>query len=290
MFCYLLEQLEALLSNNAFLIDPVLRTMTDLTEENNSLKAQIELLSKEGDAEDEEIAELTKHIEEIQDNTAEITSSKMESEDMTMLTQNVATMNMNSLNKEKLLEDILLHICANSKIGFFIVDIYFAFDTATSSACVLVIYTGPQQIDKSIINGVVVKFKRRLCPDYYVKAWCAYRKHMQISCATFCEAFASSPSCVGLISDHSDVVVIFPAVRKSASTEDFEEIIQVVVKAIGYIPLGESPIPTQVDLGKRNVHVISVEGYSEECVASGDAIGNCLGQLGFGSIAGEVSE
>lgn len=212
----------------------------------------------------------------------------------------LSTMNIDDNSKNKCLQTISCYLYTTSGNDFHIVDIYFAIDIVTKFEYVLVIYTGVRQIDVLSLYGVMVKCKQRPYPDYYddMQAWCSYREQQFTSCVSFCEQFASSSSCIQLISDHSDVIAVFPSVivhkqiKQDTTNQNpitnFVEIIQVIVKAIGYVPLGESSIPTEILLGNKKISVICIEGYSEECVITGDAIGNNQGQSSFGSIAGVV--
>ena len=85
-----------------------------------------------------------------------------------------------------------------------------------------------------------------------------------------------------LLTDHSDVVAVFPSVQRLDTI--FVPVCIVVKKALGFIPKGEQPTPPVVE----GVLVVLVEGFVEEFVRAGDALGNVEGPLGFGTIGGIV--
>lgn len=67
-------------------------------------------------------------------------------------------------------------------------------------------------------------------------------------------------------------------------------LIKVVVKAAGFVPLGEPSIPAEICLEGVRMRVVVVEGYSKTCFKRGDAISGSQVDRGFGTIGGFVKK
>lgn len=265
LFSYLLETLCDIIKNNQQKINESLQQIKDLETKVENLKQQIDSLSKEKS--------------ELEELCASMKNNRIGDFDF----QNV-------------IEKVLA--ITNNK-DFRIIDMFKAVQESTGDECILIIYDG-LALHKSInIDGINVELKHRLNPNFLedVRNWneCYNLQDGGQWLGAFCHFFLQSTDCLDIITNHSLVTAVFPAVRKKEIStllphpkDNFELVIKVVVKAIGFKLLDEQYLPMEVRYEDQSVPIVIVAGYSEFCVKSGCAVGLSNGALGFGTIGGIV--
>lgn len=203
-----------------------------------------------------------------------------------------------------------------------IVDVYLAKHIGKKiNNCVLVvIYEGEMlSITSCIIDNIIVEFIQRqiatLTLQDDVNNWNEFAKKEPVKYATYINAFYENKSAVSILEHNADVVAVFPSVIKQAhyhknhnqlqNTNEFKQfssesensmiltfipILVVMKEAPNFIAEGSTDIPDTILItGFGDVPVIVIKGYYEPYVLkTGSAVGNQLGEFGFGTLGAFV--
>ena len=88
--------------------------------------------------------------------------------------------------------------------------------------------------------------------------WEIYAKSQPLSCQLLLEAFFDL-SCIHILETRSDVVAVLPSVIMEG--DKIVGILRVVVEAMGYIPVNEPQMPTEICVNGQSIAILVEEGY-----------------------------
>lgn len=170
------------------------------------------------------------------------------------------------------------------------VDIYKAIDEQSGEVVIVITYEGERQPTINVDSSKrIVWISRNLPMSCFqeVEQWNRFLKSQ--ACVDLILLFNMSQELIDIISGRSDVVAIYPSTKVVVIEEqDFViGVFRVIVKAVGYIPIGENPIPKNVKIGESIIDIEVQQGCIEYCcIKSGDGVAFEKDSSGYGTIGG----
>jgi hypothetical protein len=144
--------------------------------------------------------------------------------------------------------------------------------------------------------------------DEEIKRWDKFQSKFPTECAAFIAQFQRSSTAQEIISNRSDVLAIYPSTKteggdggggdedNSGGDGDGQRVIpviRVIVKCLGYRPLGEMVLPEAItgDGDGDIVPLVVEEGYITPCtLSSGNGIAYEDAATGFGTLGGAATD
>lgn len=189
------------------------------------------------------------------------------------------------LDKKETLNDYLFISCEES-----VIDMYNAIDVQNEEHVFVVIYEGVDLPKINISSNKRIVWISRDLPMHCfeeVERWNKFSKSQQ--CVDHIQLFKRCRELVNLMSRRSDIVAIYPSTK--VEVKEGENVVigvfRVVVKAIGYIPIGEMPIPSSVMIDSSEVKIEIQQGGIKWCgIKSGNSIAFEKDMSAYGTIGG----
>lgn len=189
------------------------------------------------------------------------------------------------LDKKETLNDYLFISCEES-----VIDMYNAIDVQNEEQVLVVIYEGVDLPKINISSNKRIVWISIDLPMHCfeeVERWNKFSKSQQ--CIDLIQLFKRCRELVNLMSCRSDIVAIYPSTK--VEVKEGENVVigvfRVVVKAAGYIPIGEMPIPSSVMIDESEVNIEIQQGGIKWCgIKSGNSIAFEKDMSGYGTIGG----
>ena len=168
-------------------------------------------------------------------------------------------------------------------------DIYNAVDEQSGEVVLVVVHGGEEQpkINISSSRRIVWISREPMGCFQETERWECFFKSQE--CVALILLFNRSLELVELLSSRSDVVAIYPSTKVEVVEEKnvVMGVFRVVVKAVGYIPIGENPIPNSIQIDGSIIDIEVQQGYINWCgIKSGDGIAFEKDSSGYGTIGG----
>jgi hypothetical protein len=163
-----------------------------------------------------------------------------------------------------------------------------------------VAYEGIIPVGVDSVCGVRIVWKERpfMAGDAEIKRWDKFQSKFPTECSAFIAKFQHSATAQEIISNRSDVLAIYPSTdggdidldegdRGEGDDERVIPVFRVIVKYLGYCPLGEMVLPEAITVDGDVVPLVVEEGYITPCtLASGNGIAYEDAATGFGTLGG----
>ena len=192
-----------------------------------------------------------------------------------------------------------------------ILDSYSAIEEILQDIVLIVVYEGRFPVGVDSVCGVRIVWKERpfMASDAEIKRWDKFQSKFSTECSAFIAKFQRSTTAQEIISNRSDVLAIYPSTKREGDSGgdsfDVDEgdrgdgdddrvipVIRVIVKYLGYCPLGEMALPEAITVDGDVVPLVVEEGYIIPCtLASGNGIAyEDAAATGFGTLGGAVTD
>ena len=171
--------------------------------------------------------------------------------------------------------------------GTDIIDSYPAIEEDSNEIVLVVFYNGTFSDNVNYVFGMRIIWKEKLSMNCYeeTKRWEEFQSQSPEQCSEFIALFRSSQQIIDIISNRSDVLAIYPSTKQQG--ESNVPVFRVIVKALRFIPLGETPLPISIHVGGIDVLLEYEEGYITPCsFKSGDGIAFENALSGYGTLGG----
>lgn len=190
----------------------------------------------------------------------------------------------------------------------FILDSYPAIEEILQDIVLVVVYEGTFPVGVESVCGVRIVWKERpfMAGDTEIKRWDDFQSKFPTECSAFIAKFQRSITAQEIISNRSDVLAIYPSTKKEGDGGNFEidegdrgdgddkrviPVIRVIIKYLGYCPLGEMVLPEAITVDGDVVPLVIEEGYITPCtLASGKGIAYGDAATGFGTLGGVATD
>lgn len=190
-----------------------------------------------------------------------------------------------------------------------ILDSYAAVEEILQEIVLVVVYEGTFPVGVESVCGVRIVWKERpfMAGDAEIKRWDKFQTKFPTECSAFIAKFQRSTTAQEIISNRSDVLAIYPSTKKEGDGCDFDidggdcgdgdderviPVIRVIVKYLGYCPLGMMALPEAITVDGDDVPLVVEEGYIIPCtLASGNGIAyENAATAGFGTLGGAATD